>query len=143
MAALGVVDVIGLLGTALGFVQFGIDNFPKKDPDTSTATAATIRIQVGLDTKGELDNAGGDYPDVRIFNEGGEFIGSKFDPGNIKNGGFTDLKIDVKGQQPTYSLFSANNDAICIAYISQTWPDGQQYGWLGNMAHCQVDSMPW
>ncbi|KAG9239589.1 hypothetical protein BJ875DRAFT_514773 [Amylocarpus encephaloides] len=143
MAALGVVGVIGLLGSALSIFQFGRDNFPKKESSTSTVSHATIRIQVGLDTKDGLSNAGGDYPDVRIFNEGGEFIGSKYDTGKIKNGGFTDLKVDVKGQQPTYSLFSANNDAVCIAYISQTWPDGQQYGWLGNMAHCHSDSIPW
>lgn len=48
----------------------------------------------------------------------------KADPGKIKDGNQGEIKVPhyVKdsGQQATYALFSANNDAICVAYLTIT-----------------------
>ncbi|KAI5864852.1 hypothetical protein GGS23DRAFT_466452 [Durotheca rogersii] len=126
----GVIEAIGIISGLLGIVQFGIDNFA--DPKT---VGSTIRITVGLDTKGGLNNAGGDLPDVRLWNEAGDFLGIKADPGKVEHGGFKDITINHKRdstQQPTYTLFSANNDAICIAAASITWPNGDKYSWVGD-----------
>ncbi|KAK4677392.1 hypothetical protein QC764_405770 [Podospora pseudoanserina] len=32
----------------------------------------------------------------------------------------------------TYALFTANDNAICVASASITWPNGDQYGWVGD-----------
>ncbi|KAI1774803.1 hypothetical protein F4818DRAFT_418994 [Hypoxylon cercidicola] len=133
MAAAGIIEAIGVISGVLGIIQFGADNFAAPE-----SVGSTIRVTVGLDYSGGLNNAGGDLPDVRLFNEGGEFIGIKVGPGKVKDGGFGDIKIDHNDdttQQPTYALFSANNDAICIAYTSITWPNDDKYTWVGNWGH--------
>ncbi|KAJ8109145.1 hypothetical protein ONZ43_g6215 [Nemania bipapillata] len=133
MAAVGILDAIGLLSGVLGIVQFGIDNVPKAE-----SVGSTVRVTVGLDMKGGLNNAGGDLPDIRLFNEVGEFLGIVADPGKVKSGSFGDITVkhnDNSGQQATYALFSANNDAICIAYTSITWPSGEKYAWIGDWGH--------
>lgn len=93
-----------------------------------------VRFQVGLDSDGGLTNAGGDIPDIRLFNEVGEFLGGRYDPGYIEDGTTgSDVKVTQKSeQQTTYALFSANDDAVCLAYISIVWPDEQKHGWLGS-----------
>lgn len=131
--AAAVIETIGIISGALGIVQFGLDNFA--EPET---VGSTIRIAVGLDYDGGLNNAGGDLPDVRLFNEAGDFIGMSADPGYVQAGGFSDITIAHSGdstQQATYTLFSANDDAICIAYAAITWPSGDEYSWIGDWGH--------
>ncbi|KAI1146705.1 hypothetical protein F4825DRAFT_466329 [Nemania diffusa] len=128
-----VVDIIAFLGGFLSIVDFAKDNVPDQK-----AVGSTVRVTVGLDTHGGLNNAGGDLPDIRLFNEGGGFLGMVADPGKVKTGSFEDITIkhdDGSGQQATYALFSANNDAICIAYTSITWPSGDHYAWVGDWGH--------
>ncbi|GAP85847.1 hypothetical protein SAMD00023353_1401440 [Rosellinia necatrix] len=130
MAAAVVVEAIGLISGFLGIIQFGIDNIPEVE-----SVGSTVRVRVGLDFNGRLSNTGGDLPDIRLFNEAGEFIGITADPGTVKSGMAGDITVEHKsnlGQQATYTLFSANNDAICIAYASITWPNGEEYGWVGD-----------
>ncbi|KAI1103608.1 hypothetical protein F4804DRAFT_342403 [Jackrogersella minutella] len=126
----GFVDVIGLISGVLGIIQFASDQFPP-----TTSVDSTVRVTVGLDTNGGLDNGGGDLPDIRLFNEAGTFLGLAQDPGKVENGGFADVVIKHEGkstQQPTYALFSANNDAICIAYVTITLPSADKYSWVGD-----------
>ncbi|OTA92355.1 hypothetical protein M434DRAFT_387364 [Hypoxylon sp. CO27-5] len=128
-----VIEAIGVISGVLGILQFGIDNFPKQD-----SVDSTVRVTVGLDTKGGLNNAGGDLPDVRLFNEAGEFIGITAGPGKVEDGGFKDIKVKHKKdstQQPTYALFSANNNAICVAYVTITLPNSDHYSWVGDWGH--------
>lgn len=129
MAVAAVINVIGVLSGILGIAQFGIDNFGASDTGGSV-----VRFQVGLNSDGGLDNAGGDIPDIRLFNEVGEFLGGSYDPGFIEDGTTgSDIRVTQKSeQQATYALFSANDDAVCLAYISIVWPDEQKYGWLGS-----------
>src|ERR1700712_2521634 len=116
-----IIDIIGVLSGVLGIVQFGMDNFGDAD-----SVGSTLKVAVGLNYANGLDNAGGDLPDVRLFNEGGDFLGITADPGYVDDGNTGTITVDHKsdsGQQATYALFSANDDAICVAFVSITWPD--------------------
>ena len=131
--AAGIFEAIGVISGVLGIVQFGIDNFAEPE-----SKGSTVRIAVGLDYDNGLNNAGGDLPDIRLFNEAGGFLGMVADPGKVDSGGFADITVDHDDdstQQAAYTLFSANNDAICIAYASITWPSGDQYSWIGDWGH--------
>ncbi|KAK0673154.1 hypothetical protein QBC41DRAFT_215440 [Cercophora samala] len=130
MAAAGVRGVISIVRGILGVLHFGKGMFSQPDP-----VGSIIRITVGLEVPGGLTNSGGDLPDVRLFNEAGKFLGITVDPGFIDDGTTQEIKIahnDESGQQATYTLFSANNNAICIATATITWPDGDGYGWTGD-----------
>ncbi|XDG08366.1 hypothetical protein ABKA04_007981 [Annulohypoxylon sp. FPYF3050] len=130
MSGAAVIEAIGLISGALGIIQFGIDNFP-----TAKSVDSVVRITTGLDTPGGLTNAGGTLPDVRLYNEAGEFLGLSKDPGGIQDGGFADVTISHEGgntQQATYALFSANKNAICIAYATITLPSQDKYSWVGD-----------
>lgn len=128
MAFTAVTGVIGVISGILGIAQFGINNFGASDTGGSV-----VRFQVGLDSYDGLDNAGGDIPDIRLFNEVGEFLGGSYDPGFIEDGTRSDVRVEQNSeQQATYALFTANDDAVCLAYISIVWPDEQKYGWLGS-----------
>ncbi|PVH88139.1 hypothetical protein DL98DRAFT_544637 [Cadophora sp. DSE1049] len=128
--AVGFTKVLGVISGILGIISFGENNF--KPPK---AVGSVVNIAVGLDYEGGLQNAGGNLPDVRLFNEGGEFLGMSTDPGDVADGAAEDITINHKsdnGQQATYGLFSANDNAICVAYLTITWPDGNKYGWTGD-----------
>ena len=124
--------VIGVVGSVLTIFSFLPDNFNTEDHTTSETK---MRVVAGLDGTGDppLNNAGGDYPDVRLFNENGGFLGGTYDNGYVSSGTAYDVTIQqTVGQQPTYALFTGNTDAICIAYIASTWPFGGKYGWVGS-----------
>ncbi len=57
------------------------------------------------------------------------------DPGKVPNGEVGQIAVSHIGgnqKQAPYTLFSANDDAICIAYASITFPTGQKYLWDGS-----------
>ena len=60
MAAIGagtaLLNVLSVVSGGLGIIGFGMDNF--KEPDR---VGSVLNVQVGLDYKGGLDNAGGEY----------------------------------------------------------------------------------
>jgi hypothetical protein len=118
----------GLIGI-LGFIQSNI-------PDRPNQHETKFRIHVALDNaRSGPSNAGGDAPDIRVWNQAGQFLGGAYDPGKISSGSFRDVTVRLsQPHQPTYALFTGNNDAICIAYITNSWADGQQYAWVGNWA---------
>ena len=44
-----------------------------------------------------------------------------------REGNFADLTVtQSSGQQAAYGLVQAGSDAVCIAYTSITWPDGNR-----------------
>jgi len=126
----GVLDVIGLVaGVAFGVIGL----LPSANPDPLANGNSIVRVGVGLQDV----TMGGDVPVVTLFNEKKDQIGEYYDHTNRKvdAGAFADLVVDqtAKYQQPTYAQLYTGADAICIAYIGQTWPDGIKRGWLGDM----------
>jgi hypothetical protein len=56
-------------------------------------------------------------------------LGIRADDGVVRSGEFRDLTIShfySSPQQATYTLFSANDDAVCIAYAAIAWPSGEK-----------------
>lgn len=126
--------VVSIIGTAVTLLGFLLDNVPDSD-----AGKATLNFYIANDGAGDppLTDAGGDLPDVRLWDETIEFLGINADPGFCEEGATT-CKVEVSTEEaPTYALFTGNNDAICIAWTSITFPGpGQKYGWHpGNWAY--------
>ncbi|KAK9773300.1 hypothetical protein SCAR479_10029 [Seiridium cardinale] len=125
------VEAIGVLSGILGIVQFGIDNFA----DDSTS-GSTIKVAVALEGAdgNPPTNTGGDLPDVRIWNLYGEFVGITTDPGTVDPGNLGEVGVE-HDNQGVYSLFSANDDAICVAWVTTTYSDdrgGNEYAVSGD-----------
>ncbi|KAL1626478.1 hypothetical protein SLS56_006789 [Neofusicoccum ribis] len=108
-------------------------------PDRSDRET-TIRIGVGLTTNSD-GNTAGDTPGIRIFDVMGRDIGeARGSKNNIADGGFKDITVtaskEQQGRQAQYiSVSKGGNDALCISYISVTWPDGQQKAWYGDVGY--------
>ncbi|GAB1733556.1 hypothetical protein NU195Hw_g2210t1 [Hortaea werneckii] len=129
---------IGVVGSVLTIFSFVTDLFP--DRDTSSAK---YRFKIGNDGAqppgggGELSNAGGSKPDVRAWDETIEFLGIEVNDGNKCGEGDTvcDTSLPTR-EQPTYTLFTANDDAICISVVQTTFPSNEKYATvLGNWAY--------
>lgn len=132
----------GLLSST-GFNQYNIPGAKALNGDNSA-----VRVAVALNSGGNRPSpwdgptqADGGFPAILAFNEIGDYIGAsdwEHRP-KIESGGFEDVVVHQEAlgpsQQPTYLQFFAGNDAICVAYISQVWPDGQSRGWLGDIGH--------
>ena len=104
----------GIFTGILSTISFLQSNIPSND-----GASSKVRVYVALDGTQGLSNAGGDAPDIRQFNNNPDFIGADYDPGHINSGDYRDVKIgQTARQQPVYSLLTANNDAICIAYLT-------------------------
>lgn len=128
---MAVFDVVLVVGTAIHLMSFVVDiklNSLKK---------TTISYIIATDgANGRLTNAGGHLPDVRLWDDTGKYLGGKMDPGKCGEGR-TDCTTEVNTQDlATYTLFSGNSDAICIAWTSLTLAGGQEnYGFHpGNFA---------
>ncbi|KAF2969184.1 hypothetical protein GQX73_g4398 [Xylaria multiplex] len=122
--------VIGIIGIILGIYETAASHYPTAHPSHTV-----MRVTVGLDSKDGLHGAGGDMPDVQLFNEVGEFIGKRFKPGKVKSGEYFDITIEHRHksrQQSSYALLAANGNAICISHITTTWSDGNQYALVGD-----------
>lgn len=95
---------VGNTAAILGIVSFVLS----KIPATIDNTHSVMRVCVGLNSD-EVTDAGGNCPDIRLFNEIRDFIGMKPDPGYVAEGGFMDVIIDQGDmQQPTSVLVTAN-----------------------------------
>ncbi|KAH9895477.1 hypothetical protein F4778DRAFT_747010 [Xylariomycetidae sp. FL2044] len=123
------VAAIGLIGDVLGLVTMGMDagappegpkvafnfyvgNDGAKDPNNTNAQG-----------KG-LDNAGGNKPEVWIWEDNGDFI-KKDKPGDkCKDGVIVcGVEIDNVSVAPEYALIIGQNDAICLSYAIVDWPN--------------------
>lgn len=144
----GAAGVIYVGGGLVNLLTFGLFDVPQIVFDTNDSA---VRVAVALN--GRVDHpapndgptqADGDFPAILAFNELGGYIGSSWDQEGIPSGGFNEVVVDQTkgpGQQATYLQFFARNDAVCIAYISQEWADGQSRGWLGDMG--EACGRPW
>ncbi|KAI1174387.1 hypothetical protein F4777DRAFT_554382 [Nemania sp. FL0916] len=123
------VDGLGFVDESLGLITLKDDFFPR-----NYWLGCNVRVTVGLDGGG-LTNAGGDLPDVRLFAEDGKFIGMEADWGPVQPGTYGDVNVDYRWiyQFPlAYTLFSANTDAICIAYTAVVCEMTPRMVWFGD-----------
>jgi hypothetical protein len=143
-------EVLGIIADAIGLVTAASTFFAS--PQSSSTT---VRIAVGLNTANGLQDAGGDVPLVSTHNANYDQLGS-FDPWicggglsqpgqcglpKIQDGSTYDMTIsqDTSQQALYVQVETQGSDGICLAYISATWPDGQQWMWLGDFAaYCDV-----
>ena len=97
------------------------------------------RIAIGMNDYDGMQSDG-EAPDIRLWAKNGEFVGIHSDHQGgekiwIPDGSFVDIDVHhehLNTKQSPYALFSGNDNAICIAYIEQIWPDGQDFAWVGN-----------
>lgn len=134
MAAVEVLSVVSGVVRIISFLQ-GL--FP---PESSSPTATSyIRIGVGLNGNFDghtLSDSQGAVKGVRVYNENQHLIGKGKGNGVIPSGGYQDITVDQsqgQGQQPTYLQLNAGKDALCMAYITQQWPDNTKRAWSGDM----------
>lgn len=131
------VNVIGVIAgvfSVFGFIQTQADRAGRGD--------LLFNFKIGLDgarapDMPPLTNAGGNLPDIRVFDNQGNFLGMVINDHNKCESGEDNCIATVPGpikQQPSYALFTANDDALCVAWASVTYPGGDMYGWVGNWA---------
>jgi hypothetical protein len=113
---------------------------PQKPEDPSHHT--TVRIGVGIygaSDEAIKSNMGGKFPDVRLYDKRGDYIGrNKGNFPHLDTGGFKEVTIPhekgTDGRQAEYiALSSSSDDALCINYVTTTWPDGSSMGFLGDV----------
>lgn len=95
-----------------------------------------VRIGAGLNgangPNGQLSAADGNVRYLLTYNQNQEYVGGRAG-GYIASGGFADYKIGQNGNQQTPFLqIEAAENAICIPYVTITWPDGRHLGWMGD-----------
>ncbi|KAL8642375.1 MAG: hypothetical protein Q9228_000928 [Teloschistes exilis] len=99
-----------------------------------------VRIAAGLSSQ-ESDTTSGSQPGIRLYDIMGRTIGSV--KGNKKNtigdGSFVDISVPFDkgvGRKPAEYIQVSNGgtDALCIAYIALTQPDGSSKAWYGDSA---------
>lgn len=118
---------IGVVGSAITIFNFVVDLFPS--PDVSQAK---YRFKIGNNDAsppgggGDLSLAGGSKPDIRAWDETFEFLDITTDSSFCAEGDTVcDSSIETR-EQPTYALFTANDDAICISVVQTTFPSGEK-----------------
>jgi hypothetical protein len=143
------IDAFGVFSGLLGVVSFAQSLFP-----AFTGSSTRVRIAAGLDGTQGLRAAGGGIKRVAAWdynqNQVGETIASdswntvtgtmNYGIFGVPEGNFVDIDVPLgwsNKQTPFIVIDSGrqgwqNSDAICIAYVSTTWADGAQYGWIGN-----------
>lgn len=125
------VEAIGVVSGLLGIFSFVQDLFPAQP----AAATADFQFRIGLDGtpgpngEGTLSDAGGNIPDIRCWNENQQFLGITTNDDNTCDAGSEVCMSSVETDNaPTYTLFTANNDAICIGWMATTFPGGDKYG---------------
>lgn len=125
-------NVISIIGTAVSVLSFFLDQVPQNN---DKARFSYVIANDGAN--GDLSNAGGNLPDLRAWDETIEYLGGDFE-GEYCAEGQTACTDDVEtGEAVTYTLFTGNSDAICIAWTAVSWAGGQKkYGFHpGNWAY--------
>lgn len=96
-----------------------------------------VRVGVGLngyqnDGGDPLDTADGKVGSIQTLNQNGELLGLS-NSFTIGSGDYADVGVEQpnKGQAAFVQLF-ADNDEVCIAYVSTTWVDGTKWMWVGD-----------
>lgn len=117
--------------------------------DESKKISTNVRIGIGKTNK--EGNTGGSVPHIALWDDDGRRIGQyKGDRnGHLDIGSEINFGIQHSQTQPPFSnaqatylmLSMMENDAICVAYVSLTWPDGVNYMFFGDVGfQCGI---PW
>ncbi|KAF2444021.1 hypothetical protein P171DRAFT_494147 [Karstenula rhodostoma CBS 690.94] len=138
MAAAVALEVFGLfVGGILGIVDLLL---PPPEIPTSPLQQGHSLLRFGIGLNSSVPQSlGGTIPSVRVWNEEGILIGSAVGASSrdVQPGTFKTVEVvhndSYLFQQPTYLEIAGGSDAVCLAYIAQTWADGTQLGWLGDM----------
>ncbi|CAD6580871.1 MAG: hypothetical protein ASARMPRED_000354 [Alectoria sarmentosa] len=130
------------------FTKLTPEDVPKIRDQIRPQQYSAVRVAVainGLGVNSPAPNGGplqadGTAPAILAYDEIGNYIGwSDWNhKPHIKSGDYVDIVVHQKkgpGQQATNLQLFARKNAICIAYITQTWADGQMRGWMGDMGH--------
>jgi hypothetical protein len=137
MAALNVFSIVFGVATMIPFLG---SMLPQRED-----LVTTVRIYAGTG-----DGTDGQAPNVAAWDIDGTLIGSVKGGDLVVKGAPFDSKIEMKAKgngngaaaQAHYiSLSQRGNDAICIAGISVTWPDGIEYAWYGDVG--ELCGAPW
>lgn len=133
--------VFNIVGTVLGLAMMLPGLIPDKDEHQTI-----VRIGAGLSTD-ESASTSGNKPGVHLYDVMGRSIGSTGGSKHktILDGDFMDISVPFDygvGKKPTEYISIANggDDALCIAYIALTQPDGTKKAWYGDIAKsCGAD----
>lgn len=130
-----VLNIVGLVGSALLMIPFLIPNTP--DP-TLPARTTNIRIGSGISAvPGENEIMMGSFPGLALFDVQGNKLGQTA-PSKSDMNTYQDIKIvadaDVKDTEPEYLSLSTGKHPICITYITVSTPEAVKYTWIGDVA---------
>ena len=132
----GFVDIFGSLSNGFGTGSFFQSLIPQPADQTR------VRMWAGLGLTVDTDE-GGNIPTVNLWDGGGQFIGtSAATIGTIGAGEFHDYIIDpffAGNNRPAeyMSVAAIESDDLCIAAISVTTPDSDQFVLVGDLpAYC-------
>lgn len=108
-------------------------------PDVPASDRTAIRIGAGKPFHDESEASfGGNRPTIALFDVGGYNLGAEDGGDKIQAGDYHDYSIkmpdDNRGQAEYILIASGGNDAICISYVTVTWPDGGVRSWYGDYA---------
>jgi hypothetical protein len=83
---------------------------------------------------------GGNTPGIRLFDVVGRDLGeARGSKKTIADGGFKDIEVklgdNLQSQAHYISVSKGGNDALCIAYIGLTWPNGDKRAWYGDVGY--------
>ncbi|KAL8706353.1 MAG: hypothetical protein Q9225_007964, partial [Loekoesia sp. 1 TL-2023] len=131
--AMAVIDVIGALAGVVGVGMMIPGLLPHEDKHQTV-----VRVAAGLSTN-EADTTSGNMPGITLYDVMGRQIGStKGKKHTILDGDFVDISVpfdDGVGKKPTeyLSVVNGGDDALCIAYLALTQPDGDKKAWYGDV----------
>ncbi|KAG9673041.1 hypothetical protein KCU99_g7548, partial [Aureobasidium melanogenum] len=125
-------EAIGLLGTGLGIIQFGMDHFA---PGQADPKGTIVGIKAGAG-KGASNTLGGKISKVYAYDSQNVQIGTAGKQTMAGNGDFLTFTVDQKvpGSQGQYIGIQNSNDATCIAWITVQMHDNSVNGvWTGDI----------
>lgn len=148
-------EIMGIISFVMTVIGFTDEFFPRLFPiDDYDYPETAVRVQFA-----HIPHGGGFVPDIRGYDVYGNFLGKVFYPDIIRDhwageGAYIDgYYQSFTNVQPVYvtahrmiqetltdtstssetDYAKADDDGVCIAYISSTWPDGSRFMFLGSL----------
>lgn len=138
--AMAVIDVVGAIAGVVGVGMMIPGLIPKKDDHKPV-----VRVGVGMSSD-VTDGLSGNQPGISLYDIMGRRIGEiNGKKGKILDGDFMDISVPFDknvGKKPAeyMSVVNGGDDALCIAYLALTQPDGDKKAWYGDVGKsCGAD----